>query len=283
FNIPNFGDHVFRTLCLLAGLAVIVLFAVLVVVLVINSWLTLTELGLNFFTDNVWNPVRSRQRFGALAFVYGTLMTSLIAMLIAVPLRIDTAAFLSEIAPAWLRKVASFLVEMLAAIPSVVYGFWGMLVLAPRLQPLITWLGGPNTGGTSILTAGLVLAIMIIPYVIAVSYDVCRAVPQSQREAALALGATRWQMIRSAVLPHARPGILGACFLALGRAIGETMAVTMVIGNIPQIAWSPLEAGDSIASVLANQYSEASYPEYISALTALALVLLLVSIITNAL
>jgi phosphate ABC transporter permease protein PstC/phosphate ABC transporter permease subunit PstA len=283
FNIPNFGDHVFRTLCLLAGLVVIALFAVLVVVLVIKSWVTLTGLGLDFFTDDVWNPVRSRQRFGALAFVYGTLMTSAIAMLIAVPLGIATAAFLSEIAPAWLRKVASFMVEMLAAIPSVVYGFWGMLVMAPRLQPLITWLGGPNTGGTCILSAGLVLAIMIIPYVTAVSYDVCRAVPQSQREAALALGATRWQMIRSAVLPYARPGILGACFLALGRAIGETMAVTMMIGNITQIAWSPLEAGDSIASVLANQYSEASYPAYVSALTELALVLLLVSIITNAL
>jgi phosphate ABC transporter permease protein PstC/phosphate ABC transporter permease subunit PstA len=282
FNLPNFGDHVFRSVCLLAGLLVVALFAVLVIVLVDKSWVTITGLGLEFFTDDEWDPDPDSQQFGAAAFVYGTLMSSAIAMLIAVPLGIATAAFLSEIAPAWLRKAASFMVEMLAAIPSVVYGFWGWLVLAPRLQPLITWLGGPNTGGTCILTAGLVLAIMIIPYVTAVSYDVCRAVPQSQREASLALGATRWQMIRSAVLPYARPGILGASFLALGRAIGETMAVTMVIGSNRQIA-SPLAAGDSIAGVLANEYAEASYPAYASALTELALALLLVSIITNSL
>jgi phosphate transport system permease protein len=284
FNIPNFGDRVFRGICLSAGLIVIGLFLLLGVVLVVRSWLTLTTLGLDFFTSDAWNPVEEMQEFGALAFVYGTVATSVIAMLIAVPLGVGTAAFLSEIAPGWLRRIVSFLVEMLAAIPSVVYGFWGMFIFAPKfMQPVITWLGGPNTGGTGILSAGIVLAIMIVPYVTAVSYDVCRAVPKSQREAALALGATRWQMIRSAVLPYARPGILGACFLALGRALGETMAVTMLIGNKAVIEWSPFAMGDSIASIVANQFKEASFDTYISALIELALVLLLVSVATSAL
>jgi phosphate transport system permease protein len=284
----QFGDRVFRALCLGAGLLVIGLSALLVLVLIVKSWETIGGLGLGFLTDANWNPVPEMQEFGALAFVYGTLMTSAIAMLIAVPLGVGTAAFLSEIAPAPVRRVASFLIEMLAAIPSVVYGFWGIFVMAPALQPTITFLGGPNTGGLGIFSAGLILAVMIVPYVTAVSYDVCQAVPKSQREAALALGATRWQMIRSAVLPYARPGIIGACFLALGRAIGETMAVTMLIGNTPVVPrsladWSPFSLGDSIASVLANQYGEASYSTFISALTELALVLLLVSVIINSL
>jgi phosphate transport system permease protein len=214
-------------------------------------------------------------------------------MLLAVPLGVGTAAFLSEIAPGWLRRIASFLVEMLAAIPSVVYGFWGIFVLAPHLQTLITWLGGPNTGGFGIFPAGIILAIMIVPYVTAVSYDVCLAVPRSQREAALALGATRWQMIWSAVLPYARPGIVGACFLALGRALGETMAVTMLIGNKPfmpervQDFLDPdktiFALGNTIASVIANEFTEAAYDLYLSALTALGLVLLLVTIVVNSL
>jgi phosphate transport system permease protein len=212
-------------------------------------------------------------------------------MVLAVPFGVGTAAFLSEIAPAWLRRPASFLVEMLAAIPSVVYGFWGLFVLAPLMQKAFTWLGGPNTGGSGILPAGIILAIMIVPYVAAVSYDVCRAVPSAQRAAALALGATRWQMIRGAVLPYARPGIIGGCFLALGRALGETMAVTMLIGNRPEIRWSPFPigewtpfaVGDSIASAIANQFTEASYDLYLSALVALGLVLLVVNVIVNTL
>ncbi|HYT90103.1 MAG TPA: phosphate ABC transporter permease subunit PstC, partial [Gemmataceae bacterium] len=284
----QFGDNLFRRICLSAGFLIIGLAVLLVVTLIVKSWDTLTGLGLSFFTTSAWNPVEELQEFGALAFVYGTLMTSAIAMLIAVPLGVGTAAFLSEIAPGWLRRIASFLVEMLAAIPSVVYGFWGVFALAPALQRLFSALGLPNTGGLTILSAGLVLAVMIIPYVTAVSYDVCRAVPKSQREAALALGATRWQMIRSAVLPYARPGIIGACFLALGRAIGETMAVTMLIGNtptFPRSLWdiSPFVPGDSIASQLAGHYHSADYANYSAALTELALVLLLVTVITNTL
>jgi phosphate transport system permease protein len=280
---PFTGDLLFRLLCQFAAVIVIVLAVLLVLVLIWESWLALRTIGLSFFTQTTWDPEPNHRIFGSLAFVYGTIATSAIAMLLAVPLGIATAAFLSEIAPGWLRRPASFLVEMLAAIPSVVYGFWGFYVLAPQLQQVIDWLGGPNTGGRGLLPAGIVLAIMIVPYIAAVGYDVCQAVPSSQRAAALALGATRWQMIWRVVLPYARPGIVGGCFLALGRALGETMAVTMLIGNLPKIIWSPFAKGDSIASAIANQFTEANYDLYLSALVELGLVLLLVNILVNTL
>jgi phosphate transport system permease protein len=283
FNIPNFGDHVFKGICIAAAGWVVFLFLLLAAVLTWQSWTAITSNGLRFFTSSTWDPSDNVRDFGSLAFVYGTVVTSAIAMLIAVPLGVGTATFLSEIASSGVRRVVSFLVEMLAAIPSVVYGFWARLTLAPLLQPFITDMGGSTTGGLSLLTAGLILAIMVLPYVAAVSFDVCRAVPQSQREAALALGSSRWQMIWTAVLPFARPGIIGASFLALGRAIGETMAVTMVIGANPRILWTPLEPGESIASGIAAQFSEASYQLFQSSLTQLALVLLMVSVIINAL
>src|SRR5262249_32140196 len=152
--------------------------------------------------------------------------TSILAMMMAVPFGVATAAFLSEMAPPWLRKLGAFVIEMLAAIPSVVYGFWGIFVLAPAVQYFFTKMGGPNQAGLGILSASIILAIMIVPYIAAVSFDVCRAVPRSQREAAFALGASKWQVIWTAVIPYARPGIIGGCFIALGRALGETMAVT---------------------------------------------------------
>jgi phosphate transport system permease protein len=281
FNIPNLGDRLFKGICTLSALWVIVLFFLLAAVLTWQSWPAITANGFDFFTDT-WDPSDHVRAFGSLPFVYGTLVTSAIAMMIAVPLGVGTATYLSEISTGWFRKLVSFLVEMLAAIPSIVYGFWARLTLAPFLQPYITDMGGPTTGGLSLLTAGLVLAIMVLPYVTAVSFDVCRAVPQSQREASLALGATRWQMIWTSVLPFARPGIVGACFLALGRAIGETMAVTMVIGAKQKIG-SPLEPGESIASEIAAQFNEASYQLFQSSLTELALMLLLVSVIVNSL
>src|SRR5262245_23140174 len=213
------GDLLFRLLCQAAAVLVIVLALALVATLCVEAWPFFAARGLEFLYRVPWNPGSTEPVYGGLALIYGTLVTSAIAMLLAVPLGVGTAAFLAEIAPRGLRKAGSFLVELLAAIPSVVYGLWGLQFLAPKV------------GGPGILAAGVVLSMMVVPYITAISYDVCRAVPRSQREGALALGATRWQMIRSAVLPYARPGIIAACFLALGRALGETMAVTMLIGN----------------------------------------------------
>ena len=283
FSLRQLADALFRRVCQTGALAVIGLAGLLLAVLVWKSWLAIQTIGGQFFTTVTWDPEPTHRQFGALAFIYGTMATSAIAMLIAVPLGIGTAIFLSEIAPGWLRRVGSFFVEMLAAIPSVVYGFWGMFVLAPAFQSIITALGGPNQGGVGILPAGLILSIMIVPYVAAVSYDVCRAVPRSQREASYALGATRWQTIWSAVLPYARPGIIGGSFLALGRALGETMAVTMLIGNRMEISLSPFALGNSIPSAIANEFTEATYDLYLSALVELGLVLLLVSVVVNSL
>jgi phosphate transport system permease protein len=279
----HYTDVAFRGLSLLAALFVVALAVALVIVLVAKAWLAIETLGWEFFTTTTWDPEPTHRKFGALAFVWGTVATSAIAMAIAVPLGVATALFLSEIAPPWIRRSGSFLVEMLAAIPSVVYGFWGLFVMAPALQSLVTALGGPNTGGIGILPAGIILSIMILPYVAAVSFDVCRSVPRSQREAGYALGATRWQVIRSVVLVNARPGIIGGTFIALGRAIGETMAVTMLIGNKTEIHLSVFSMGNSIPSVIANEFTEATYDLYLSALIELGLVLLAVSMIVNAL
>jgi len=277
------SDRTFRRLCELAAGLILVVAGLLVGVLVWKSWLAITTYGLSFLGQTGWNPVEHAQQFGALAFVYGTLSTSAIAMLIAVPLGVGTAVYLSEIATGRTRQIASFFIEMLAAIPSVVYGFWGVYVLAPLLQVPYSWIGADSSGGMGILAAGLILSIMIVPYIAAIGYDVCQAVPRAQREGALALGATRWQTIWQVVLPYAKPGILGGCFLALGRALGETMAVTMLIGNVPRIPWLPFYPGDSIASVIANQYVEASYPKYKSVLVELGLLLLLVTVLINVL
>jgi phosphate transport system permease protein len=272
-------DRVFWLTCLSAAGSIVVLAALMLGYLIVDSWQAITTLGLGFFTNKDWDPVRNE--YGALAFVYGTLVTSLAAMVIAVPLSVGSAAFLAEVAPRWLRKTGSFLIELLAAIPSVVYGFWGIFFLAPIIQQVFDKLGGPNHGGVGLTAASLILAIMIVPYIAAISFDVCRAVPRSQREASLALGATRWQTIWSVILPYARPGILGACFLALGRALGETMAVTMLIGNSPHIDLSPFGLGDSIASVIANQLNNTNNELQRAALVELGLVLLLVSIAVN--
>jgi phosphate transport system permease protein len=293
------ADLLFLNLCRGAALLIVLVALLLVVVLVWHSWLAMTTIGPKFLVTKTWDPVDDvdHRQFGSLAFVFGTVTTSAIAMLIAVPLGVGTAAYLAEIASGWMRRTATFLVEMLAAIPSVVYGFWGMFFLAPYLQRIYTMFGGPNEGGLGILAGGLILSIMIVPYIAAVSYDVCRAVPRSQREGALALGATRWQTIWKVVLPYARPGIVGAAFLALGRALGETMAITMLIGNRPEIRWSPFPItimmegqpekftpfalGDSIASVISNQFTEANYALFRSVLVELGLLLLLVTVIIN--
>ena len=283
-------DVLFKLLCQSCAVLIIGCAFLLVAILLARSWLAISSGSLQFFggDDGQWLQTRWRPEgkppiFGALPYVYGTIATSVIAMIFALPLGIGTAAFLSEIASTRLKRVASFFIEMLAAIPSVVYGFWGLLVLAPFMQQeLFDPLGGPNVGGKGLLTAGIILAIMIVPYITAISYDVCQSVPRAQREGSLSLGATRWQTIYKVVLPYARPGIIAGVFLALGRALGETMAVTMLIGNKGQISLSPYASGASIASVLANQYQEATSDLHRSVLVELGLLLLLVTAVINA-
>jgi len=279
------GDVLFRLLCQSAAASVIVVAIAIVVVLIIQTGPMLGRMG-EFLTGDSLDP--NNNKYGALAYIYGTLITSFWAMVIALPLGVLSAAYLAEIASPKVRRAGSFLIELLAAIPSVVYGFWGLFFIAPFVQMIFNAIGGPNTGGSGITSASLILAIMIVPYITAITFDVCRAVPRSQREGALALGATRWQMIRTSVLPFARPGIIAAGFLALGRALGETMAVTMLVGNraelpqsMQQVLFPFFSLGDSIASVIANQLNETSDETHRSALVGLGLLLFFVTILVN--
>lgn len=247
------------------------------------------KFGLGFFTVTTWNPVT--EEFGTFAFIYGTVVSSLLALLIATPISIAVALFLNEIAPRWLGTILGFMVEMLAAIPSVVYGIWGIFWLAPwvrtSLQPLLkNWLGwlplfqGPPYG-VGMLTAGLILAIMITPTISSICREVFRTISPTIREGALALGATKWEMLKLAILDSTRSGIFGACVLGLGRAFGETMAVTMVIGNRPQVSASLFAPAQTMASIIANEYAEASSDMHHSALAAVGLSLFLVSLLIN--
>jgi phosphate transport system permease protein len=271
-------DRLFHGLCWAAAVFVVVLFFLLLALLIFEAVPAMRHFGLQFLLGTKWDPPNT---LGALPFIYGTVVTSGLAMLLAVPVGIASAVFLVEIAPQRLQRIGSFLIELLAAIPSVVYGFWAIHFLAPLVETLFSWLGGPaNTGGFGLFSASLVLAVMIVPYVCAVSCEVIKAVPRAQREGSMALGATRWQTIWSVVLPHARPGIVGGCFLALGRALGETMAVIMIAGNLPKIQASLYALGETIPSAIALRLNE-SAPLQRSALVELGLVLLLVSIVVN--
>lgn len=284
------GDNIFRVLLALAAASVLLIAAAMVVVMTQNSWLSIKEFGFGFVFGQVWDPVKGE--FGALSFIWGTIASSLLALLIAVPLSIGVAVFLVEQAPKSLSRPLSFLVELLAAIPSVVYGLWAIFVLAPflrvyvqpPLQSALGWLpffeGTPT--GIGLMTGGVILAIMITPIITAVTRDVLEAVPVTQREASLALGATKWETTKI-VLANASSGIAGAVILGLGRAIGETMAITMVIGNRPQISLSLFEPSYSIASVIANEFTEATGDLYLSALIELGLILFIVTFIINAL
>jgi phosphate transport system permease protein len=285
------ADHVFAIVITATGLAVIGALALIVYELVLRSGLSWHAFGWKFFAGSDWDPVS--ERFGALPFIYGTLVSSLLALVIAIPLSVGVAVFTTEMCPKKFRAPLSFFVELLAAIPSVIYGLWAMFVLVPILIQYVSpflartlgWTGlftGPFYG-YSMLAAGIILAIMIIPIISSITREVVAVVPQHQREAALALGATRWEMIRLAVLPNARAGIVGAIILGLGRALGETMAVTMVIGNSPHIAKSLFAPGYTMASVLANEFSEATGDVYFSALVEIGLALFLVTIVVNAL
>jgi phosphate transport system permease protein len=270
--------------------------AVVVVLIVLVGWelyagsrLSLAKFGVGFLWSSEWNPVNDA--YGALPFIFGTLVSSVIALLIAVPLGVATALFLTELAPLRIRQPIVMAIEMLAAVPSVIFGLWGVFVLVPWLRDhLFVWLKH-NLGflplfqgpiyGVSMLAAGIVVAIMILPIVTSISREILRSVPNLQREAAYALGATRWEVLKIAVLSYARRGLFGAAILGLGRALGETMAVTMVIGNRPQISESLLAPGYTLASVIANEFTEATTDLYLSSLFELGLVLLVVTILVN--
>jgi phosphate transport system permease protein len=283
------ADRAFYFAMLGCALSVIAIVGLIVYELITKSNLSWHAFGLKFFFRSEWDPVNDQ--FGALPFVYGTIVSSALALLIAVPLAIGVAVYITEMSPRWLRGSLAFTTELLAAIPSVIYGLWAIFVLVPLLrqylQPWLAkylgWTGlfeGPPYG-IGMLAAGIILAIMVVPIISSITREVMTAVPQQQREAVLALGATRWEMIRTGVLRNARAGIAGGVILGLGRALGETMAVTMVIGNRPEIAKSLFAPGYTMASVIANEFSEATGDLYLSALVEVGLALFIVTILVN--
>jgi len=295
------ADRGFRWLMVLCALSIFGIVVLIASELVVRSKLAWASFGLDFFykafldtythKPMYWDPVNGH--FSALPFLYGTLISSFLALLMAVPLAIGVAVYLTEMCPRVLRAPLAFITELLAAIPSVIYGLWAVFVLVPLLREYINpalikslgWTGffaDDNPTGLGFLTAGIILAIMILPIISSLTREVMMAVPQSQREAVLALGATRWEMIRMGVLRNARIGIVGAIILGLGRALGETMAVTMVIGNSPEIHRSILANGSTMSSVIANEFAEASTDLHLSALMELGLALFIVTIIVNA-
>jgi phosphate ABC transporter membrane protein len=281
-------DIIFENLTLIFALTLILLVLLIMFEMFRDSALSREKFGFGFIFNSDWNPVK--EDFGALSFIYGTFVSSVIALAIALPVSLGVAIFLSEIAKGAVRSTISFLIEILAAIPSIIYGFWGIFVFVPFMKKFIEpflskYLGflpffSGSSSGFNLFTAGVILSIMIIPIITSISRDVMKAIPQSQREAAYALGATRWEAIKMAIL-NAKSGILGATVLGLGRAIGETMAVTMVIGNKAQIKSSFFEPAYSMASVIANEFAEASGKLHISALIEVGLILFGVTFIIN--
>jgi len=289
------GDEVAHVLTLTFAASILLITGLLVRELWVTSHLSRAKFGWMFLWTSTWDPIFDN--FGALPFIYGTLVTSVLALLIAVPVGLASAIFLSELAPRKISNSLSFLIDLLAAVPSVIYGLLGVFIVVPLMREkigpmLIATIGQvpgigkffqPPNYGVGFFTAGIVLAIMIVPFIISVSREVLITVPREQREAALALGATRWEATWKVVVPWARPGIMGSVFLALARALGETMAVTMVIGNDPKIAASLLAPGYTIAAVIANEFTEATGDLYLSSLIELGLVLFLMTFILNGL
>ena len=288
------GDSMFRHLTRAAAIGVLVLLSAIIFSLIVGSIPALRTFGLGFLVNQSWNPVT--EKFGALPAVYGTVLTSAIAMLIAVPLGLMIAFFLTELCPQWLRRPIGIAIELLAGIPSIIYGIWGLFVFAPFLQQtlqpyLIDTLGNvPGIGslfagppyGIGMLTAGLILAIMVLPFITSISRDVFEAVPGVLKEAAYGLGCTTWEVMRNVVLPYCRVGVIGGIMLALGRALGETMAVTFVIGNAHRISASILAPGTTISATIANEFTEAVGDLYTSALIALGLILFVITFIVLA-
>ena len=285
------GDQVAHIVTLVFAASILLITSMLVFELWVNSHLSRAKFGLMFFWTRVWDPIFDN--FGAAPFIYGTLVTSVVALIIAVPLGLAAAVFLAELAPRRLSDGIAFLIDLLAAVPSVIYGLLGIFVVVPLMRTVVgpvlkdtlgflPFFSGPNYG-VGFLTAGIVLAIMVVPFIISVSREVLLTVPRDQREAALGLGATRWEATWKVVVPWARTGIMGSVFLALARALGETMAVTMVIGNDPKISASLFAPGYTIAAVIANEFTEATGDLYLSALIELGLVLFLITFILNGL
>ncbi len=280
----NLADRLFRTTTAGFAAIVVLMLGAMAVQMTRASALSLDRFGFGFIVNSDWDPVR--ESFGALPFIYGTVASSLLALVIAVPVSLGIAIYLAEFAHAWVRRPLGFVVELLAAIPSVVFGLWGIFVLAPMLRDhiepsLVPVLGGA-ANGFDMLAGALILSIMVLPTVSSVSRDVMKAVPRAQREGALALGATRWETVRVAVLPPARSGIVGAVILGLGRALGETMAITMVIGNRAEISLSILDPSYTMAAVIANEYAEATSDLHLAALSEIALLLFAVTVVLNA-
>ncbi len=282
------GDLIFHRIALACAIIVIGILINILIILFIQAWPAIKESGFSFLIGKNWDPVKNA--YGALPAVYGTLLSSLLALAIAIPVSIGAAIFLTEIAPPWLRSTASFIIEILATIPSVIVGLWGLFVLVPVVRsPIESWLGthfgslpffqGPPFG-FGFMAAAIILAIMIIPIITSLSRDVLRSVPGTQREAMLALGATRWETISKAVLPYGRSGLVGAIMLGLGRALGETMAVTMVIGNGYRITPSLFSPGTTVASKLASDFGESSGLS-LNSLIELALILFIITLAVN--
>jgi phosphate transport system permease protein len=288
------GDIVFRGLTRSAAMFVLLLLSGVIISLIIGSWRALSTFGPGFLVSERWNPVT--ENFGALAPIYGTLVTSLIAMLIAVPVGLMIALFLTELCPQWLRRPIGIAIELLAGIPSIIYGIWGLFVFAPFLQdtlqpflinlfgnvPVLSALFAGPPYGIGMLTAGLILAIMVLPFVSAISRDVFEAVPTVLKEAAYGVGCTTWEVVRYVVLPYARVGVIGGVMLGLGRALGETMAVTFVIGNAHKVSASLLAPGTTISATIANEFTEAVGDIYTSSLIALGLILFIITFIVLA-
>jgi phosphate transport system permease protein len=283
------GDQIFKLLTLLMVMVLVALIALVGYELWHGSQLAIKKFGFSFLTSSDWDPVA--EKFGAVPFIFGTVVSSFLGLLIAVPLGIGTAIYLTELAPLWVRQPLISLVEMLAAIPSVILGLWGVFVMVPFLRATVfQWLKQslgflPIFSGTiygvSMLAGAIIIAIMVLPIITSISREVLRSVPDLQREGAYALGATRWEVTRIAVLSYAKKGLFGAVILGLGRALGETMAVTMVIGNRPEVAASLFAPGYTLASVIANEFTEATTDMYLSALVEVGLVLFGVTIIAN--
>ena len=287
-GLIGLGDKLFRGMTAFFALLVLVVAALTVVALWFNAVPCLKAMGWKFLSISDWDPIK--EVFGSVPFIYGTLVSSAVALLIAAPFGIGISLFLTELSPMGWREPVAFLVETLAAIPSVVYGLWGIFVLAPIMRvyvdPLLhRFIGGPFFGegptGLSLFTAGVILSIMILPTITAISREVFEAVPNVYRESARALGATRWETIQLSVLKSSKPGVVGAIMLGLGRALGETMAVTMVIGNTPQVTMNLLAPGHSMASVIANEFTEATGDIYKAALSEIGLLLMGITLLLN--